>query len=289
MNKSFFSIVIISSLLLILNISCGHQEQIDRLQYQIDSLKQAKSESDSSLSVITSTMLDIEETISSIKEKRGIISITKGDSNKRKIKDDLEALDKRLQDDKQRLSRLQSLLNSSNKKNTELMAMVESLQSQVAQQSAEIAQLNEQLSLQNATIAQQTKQISTLESDLSTSQAQAAQASQLAQETKSQLDATTEEMNRVYFAIGTRSELKNKGIMKGLSKVDISQSNRASFETADKTTFTRVNLGGVFKKILTDQPENSYEIEESEDGDVLVITNKAAFWQRSSYLVVRIK
>jgi hypothetical protein len=45
----------------------------------------------------------------------------------------------------------------------------------------------------------------------------------------------------------------------------------------------------VFKKILTDQPENSYEIEESEDGDVLVITNKAAFWQRSSYLVVRIK
>lgn len=289
MNKSLLSVVIISSLIVVLNVSCGHQEKIDRLEYQLDSLKKAKDESDKRLSIITETMLDIEQTVSSIKEKRGIITVTRGESNKRKIKEDLDALDKRLQEDKQRLSHLQSLLNKSNKKNEELAAMVESLQEQIAQQSAEIAQLNEQLSLQNATIAKQSKQISTLESDLSTSQAQAAEASQLARETKSQLDATTEEMNKIYYAVGTRSELKQKGIMQGLSKVNISQSNRSAFATADKTNFTRIDLGGIFKKVLTGQPENSYEIEEGENGDVLVIINQSAFWQRSSYLVVRIK
>ena len=46
MNKSLLSVVIISSLIIVLNVSCGHQEQIKRLQYQLDSLRDEKEESD---------------------------------------------------------------------------------------------------------------------------------------------------------------------------------------------------------------------------------------------------
>lgn len=289
MKKEISLIVAISTFIIFLNTSCGQQEQIDRLQYQVDSLQQAKNESDRNLRIISETMVDIENTVSSIKEKRGVITLTKSESGKKSIKEDLEALDKRLQEDKNKLQRLQKLLNESNNKNQELIAMIETLQAQVDQQTAEIARLNEQLSQQNATIARQSKQISTLEDDLSTSQSQAAQASQLAQETKAKLDATTEEMNRVYFAIGTRSELKKKGILQGVSTINISRGNGSVFEKADKTTFTRIDLGGKFKKLLSNQPESAYKIESGDDGDVLVITDKDAFWQRSSYLVIRIK
>jgi hypothetical protein len=89
--------------------------------------------------------------------------------------------------------------------------------------------------------------------------------------------------------------LIEKGI---ISKGGLFQPKEISKQGFDKSQFTQGNkreldvvpLNTKKPKIMTNHPESSYEISETEDGNkVLEIRDKEAFWSMSNYLVVSIK
>ena len=64
--------------------------------------------------------------------------------------------------------------------------------------------------------------------------------------------------------------------------------DQSFFTAADKRTLTSIDLNAKKAKVLTNQPTDSYVIEDVNGHKVLRITNPAAFWSLSNYLVVKI-
>ena len=99
-------------------------------------------------------------------------------------------------------------------------------------------------------------------------------------------------MNICYYAIGTGKELKAHNLMQSgfLRKTKVMPSNfdQSYFTTGDKRSLRTINLGSKKAKVMTNQPEDSYEIVEAANGmKVLKITNPTRFWNQSNFLIVK--
>ena len=100
------------------------------------------------------------------------------------------------------------------------------------------------------------------------------------------------ELNTCYYAVGSKKELKENGIIETgfLRKTKIMEGDfdRNFFTTADKRTLTTIPLHSNKAKVLTNQPESSYVIEDQGGQKVIRVTNPDSFWSLSNYLVVQI-
>lgn len=104
-------------------------------------------------------------------------------------------------------------------------------------------------------------------------------------------------INTTYFAYGTYKELKAKHIVKkqggvlGINKNKVLNEdlNKTEFVEIDKTKTTTIPMMGKKPKLITEHPENSYEIlSNSNDLAVLNIKDPENFWKVSKYLVVEV-
>jgi len=104
------------------------------------------------------------------------------------------------------------------------------------------------------------------------------------------------EINTVYYLIGTQKELKHDSIIvkTGIGgAITLSEYlNKADFANMDKTQMNSIALTG-FKKahVVPQRPENSYKWIKNEEGKIvrLEITRTADFWNVSKYLVIVVK
>ena len=103
------------------------------------------------------------------------------------------------------------------------------------------------------------------------------------------------EVTYVYYIIGTKEELQEKGLLtKGnlfkKKKVDISNADNSMFVKSDMDRLFRIRIPAPAKKvkILTGNRENAYSIEEVDDNNsVLIIRRPKTFWFDSKYLIIR--
>lgn len=101
------------------------------------------------------------------------------------------------------------------------------------------------------------------------------------------------EMNTVYYAYGTESELiENKVLMKEGGFIGIGRQtniaddfNEKYFQKMDKTKIKEIKIVGKQPKLATDHPVSSYEWSD----DKLIIKDANKFWRISNYLVVIVK
>ena len=113
------------------------------------------------------------------------------------------------------------------------------------------------------------------------------------------INSLEEELNKVGYVIGTKSELfKNNILTKeggiigiGKTKKLSNDLNTAYFNYKSKLLLNYIIVGSKNAKIITSHPANSYRFSENEDGiiDSLIITNAEVFWKNSKYLVVEVK
>ncbi len=264
--------------------SACNQEQLDRQQKTIDSLNSAIATKDSSMSLVATTMADIQSNLNYIKEKENIISVSaNSEDNKNQIKEDIQAIYTRLVDNKKKMEELQRKLNSSMSKSKEYQKIIEVLQQQIDQQNEQIEKLNKALEDKNIEIGYLNDAVIRLSSSvdsLATTNAN----------TQQQLETTTEELNTVYYIVATKATLKEKGLLEGglfTKKVLSGEVDNSLFTKIDKTTTEKIELSGRRFKVLTSHPETSYSIDE--DNKVLTIKNKELFWKASKYLIIRAK
>lgn len=112
------------------------------------------------------------------------------------------------------------------------------------------------------------------------------------EEAQAQATAAENEANRVFYAIGSNKELKQKGLLSkkflGATKVLKGDFDASYFVTADKRTLKSIPTNAKKVKIWTNMPAGSYTISGEKDGPKTIeITNPAQFWSLTSHLIIQ--
>lgn len=260
------------------------KEQIKSLQDRIDYLENVNSQKEASMSLLAETMADIQNNIATIKEKEGIISVSLAEGqDKSQIQNDLDAIKDALDANKKKVASLQAQLAKSNKNGKELEAIIKTLNAQIEEQNSEIAKLSTMLEEKNIEIGflnNAVIKLSTSVDSLATAKADVDLA----------LATATDNIETGYYIVAEKSFLKEQGLLEtGLFK------GKKVTGKVDNKLFTKVNvtelsslpLNVTRAQIVSAHPENSYSLDEDEEGKItLNIKNKEAFWNSTKYLII---
>lgn len=268
--------------------SCTNKKKLEEAQSQTEAtraeLVAAVNDRDQLLELVNAISSDMEQ----IKSLENILTVSGGSETpgqREQIKADISAIQKTLQERRERLAELEKKLNDSSVANAGLKKTIASLRSQIDSQAAEITTLR-------ASLESATGRIGELDAAVDSLHAQVSNVTAERDSTQVRNEDLTNELNQCFYAIGTKSELKeNKIIETGFlrkTKLMKGDFDRAFFTTADKRTLTTIPLNSNKAKVLTNQPAGSYVISDNAGSKVLRITNPAAFWSLSNYLVIQI-
>ena len=206
-------------------------------------------------------------------------------SQREQIQADIASIQKALQERREKLAELEKKLNSSNLTNNNLRNTIATLRNQIDSQAREIETLKSSLTAANNRIGELNTAVDSLNTTVTTVTEQKDKAEQ-------QSVDLANELNTCYYAVGSKKELKENGIIETgfLRKTKIMEGDfdRNFFTTADKRTLTTIPLHSNKAKVLTNQPESSYVIEDQGGQKVIRVTNPDSFWSLSNYLVVQI-
>ncbi|MDE6174628.1 MAG: hypothetical protein K2F88_03595 [Duncaniella sp.] len=239
---------------------------------------------------------DISDGMSQIKDLEKIIatpgSLGESVSRRDQIKNDMIAIQKALQERRERLAELEKKLADNGGESSTLKRTIANLKAQMAEQQTEIATLTNQLASANIKIEELNTQVTHLNSDvdsLNTGLSVEREQKEAAQEAAT---AATNELNTVYYAIGTSKELKEKKILESgfLRKTKVMEGNfdMNYFTAGDRRTLTEIPTHSNKAKVLTSQPKDSYTIVDLNGQKVIRISNPAKFWQLSDFLVIEV-
>ena len=233
---------------------------------------------------------EISQGMDQIKDLENILTVNANaggetPSQREQIQADIASIQKALQERREKLAELEKKLNNSTLTNNNLRSTIATLRNQIDTQSNEIESLKTNLTAAKARIGELNTAVDSLNTAVTTVTAQKDEAEQ-------QSVDLANELNTCFYAVGSKKELKDNEIIETgfLRKTKIMEGDfdRNFFTTADKRTLTTIPLHSDKAKVLTNQPESSYVIEDVDGQKVLRITNPASFWSLSNYLVVQI-
>lgn len=234
-------------------------------------------------------MGDIYTGLDSINQQEGLLyNLGAGEKSDRReeIRQNLTNIKARLNANRILLEQMEAKLKASNNQNSVLAKTIAQLKDHIAQQDAKIEQLTADLSSARATI-------DTLNTRVAEGREQLRNETQAREEAQAQATAAENEANKVYYAIGTNSELKKNGLLEkkflGATKVMKGDYNLNYFTTADKRTLSMIPTASKKVKIWSNMPAGSYEIITSDNGQKAIrITNPTQFWSLSPYLIIQV-
>lgn len=278
--------------------ACGKKEADTHME---DSLKieQLTSDYNQATSFNDSLMLlmgDIYSGLDSINMQEGLLyNMGKGEGVDRRaeIRENLANIKARLAANKQVLEQMEAKLKASGNENSVLAKTIEQMKERIAQQDARIAALEGELKVAQDSITDLNRQVVQTQEQVAQTQEQLQTQTEATEAAQAAYTQAENELNTVYYAIGTNKELKQNGLLekKFLSATKVMQGNfnQAYFTKADKRELTSIPTTGKKIKIWTNMPANSYsEIENPDKTITLKITNPNDFWSLTPYLIIQI-
>lgn len=274
----------------VLLASCsGNQKKIEEDSIRIADLTAEYQEAATFNDSLMLLMGDIYTGLDSINMQEGLLyNMGTGDSPDRRaeIRHNLASIKARLAANKQLLADMESKLKASGNQNSVLTKTIDQLKDHIASQDQKIAQLEEDLATAKG-------QIEDLNTQVAEGQEQLKTESAAKEEAIAQATAAENEANRVYYAIGTNKDLKQKGLLEkkflGSTKVLKGDFDASYFVTADKRTLTSIPTNSKKVKIWSNMPKDSYKIVGEENGPKTIeITNPSKFWSLASHLIIQV-
>jgi predicted nucleic acid-binding Zn-ribbon protein len=282
-NVAFF---IFSGILISSFFACGPEEpkvnrEADSLAALNRAMGESLSEKDSNMAELIAAFNEIQENMSYIRQKQGMINevATKGgdvESKKRTILDGMQTINTIMDENKAKVKGLTEKLSKSNSKISELEKFVNNLNALVNQKDSEIVTLKTDLETKNFQIGELNKRVEGL---------------------KQESGSKTKVINTAYFTAGTKKELTAKGVITreggfiGIGKREklSDQFNTANFQKIDITEFKSLKLEATKIKLITTHPAGSYVIQSKDATSTLIINDEETFWSANKYLVVLIE
>ncbi|MBQ2779040.1 MAG: hypothetical protein IJF46_04635 [Bacteroidaceae bacterium] len=275
MKKIILSIVAVAALL----SSCQDGPKREQLISQNDSLQAVIASRDAALEEMLYTINRVEEGFRAINEAQGRINLDAVGSEKSRtesIENDFAYINETLQRNKQEIENLRAQLSKNQGAYKQLKSMLDNLQAQFDKKSAELEAMQAELSKRDIRIEQLDRTVEQL-----------AQSNERSEQTIEIQDA---ELNTVWYAVGTKRELKDENILKSGDVLRATNANLGYFTKADLRELRTINTYARRAKLLTTHPEGSYKLERDANKQyVLTITDAVAFWSVSKYLVIQVR
>ena len=256
----------------------GNSKASLELKEKNDSLMIAIEQRDASIDEMLECIRIVEEGFSKINEAQGRISVTgENDINRKtKLQEDVQYIIGQLEKNNSYIAKLKKMVAGNEKASKELKGVIASLEKQLEAKNSELTALAEQLKQKDIQITE----LNNIISDLT--QQNTAQELRIIEKEK--------KLNKVWYVIGTKKELKNEKILIGGDVLLGKGANMAYFTATDKNTLSEIATHSKKAKLLSSHPEGSYTIAEDEKGmDILKITDKNAFWSITRYLVIQVR
>ena len=267
--------------------ACGgnHTKEVDSIQILSEQYEEATDFNDSLMLL----MGDIYTGLDSINQQEGLLYSLNGTERvdrRDEIRQNLSALKARLAANRNLLEQMEAKLKASDSQNSVLAKTIQQLKDRIAAQDEKIARLT--ADLDSARV-----QIQDLNNQVAEGQEQLKNETEAQEEAQAQAIAAENEANRVYYVIGTNSELKKNRILEkkflGATKVLQGDVDANYFTTADKRNITSIPTNSKKIKIWSNMPQNSYEIVDAANGTkVLRILDPTLFWSKTPYLVIQV-
>ncbi len=284
MKKVLVSVLVVAAVLSACTDKKTQQEQQELAEATRAELVAAVNDRDQLIELVSQISADMEQ----IKELENILSVpgvSETPNKREQIHSDIVAIQQTLMQRRQKLAELESKLAKSSQSNSNLKKTITSLRAQIDSQTVEIENLRASLGVANERIETLDSAVDSLNTTVNTVVAQL-------DSTVQENEALANELNLCYFAIGTKSELKDRKIIETgfLRKTKLMKGDfdKDFFTVGDKRNLTTIELHSNKAEVLTNQPAGSYTIEDADGQKVLRITNPVAFWSLSNYLVIKI-
>ena len=241
------------------------------------------------------TINEIETALESVRAQENIIMLENQEGNTNKAVSEINAIQQTLQENRNKIAQLEKQLAEQGTQSKALNKTVSRLKKQLDEKDAYITNLKDELQQSRMQIADLNEQVTNLNEninelnsniDVMTVQNAAQQA------TIENQDAM---LNSVWICIADQQTLVEKGVV---SKGGLFQASEISKQGFDQSQFMRgdkrdleiIPLHAKKGKIMTSHPENSFQLKEADEGNLVIdILDKDAFWSMSNYLVVSIK
>ncbi|HOI26161.1 MAG TPA: hypothetical protein PLN63_05450 [Paludibacteraceae bacterium] len=279
--------VILGALIAFFMVSCN-QEEIKRLTFQRDSIQQVKDQTEAEMNNYLSVIAEVQSNIKSIKETElGIIDNVQGaegvnNESKERISQDLQTINEAIKNSKNQIAQLESDLKSAKGQAAKFKGIVAGLKSDLKKQAEEIAELKTQLEAKDIKIKE-------LDDALASIKMMKDSLDNVSVQQAAAIKAQDEELNTAWYIIGTKKELKAKGLKEGDLKT--AKVNKSTFTKVDIREFSGMELGSKKAKLYTSHPQSSYSLTKKSASDknlVFKISDYSAFWGNSRILVIQI-
>ena len=267
-----------------------NQKELESQKATIDSLQGVVDAKDTEIDDLFQMLNEIEGNLSMINSKYASVqemrrNDTEGTYNhKQQIADQMSSIENIMADNKAKIAQLNSRVSSLNKKNADLQAYITRLEERSAAQEAQIAELLTELENNKVVIKGLNQSVSELTATNNEKDAYIAQ--QMA------------DANRAYFVVGSYVDLRNAGIVNktggfigiGRKQGTMTDMPTEMFTEIDRTKVTTITVNKKNARVISQHPENSYElVADEEDSKVVAylrILNPSQFWKYTDYLVV---
>jgi hypothetical protein len=273
--------------LIVVLAGCGDPEaEKARQKAQQDSLLQVQQ--DSLLDVFRGELEDISKTIEGVGVRNGLLELDSAEGqvlSKESILAKVSAIDDLLNKNQSELQQVYDRMRKNKVKNDELEKLVQSMQSRMAEREQEIDELMKLLVDKDVMIEDIKARMDTMRRNNI--------------ELTEDMIAMDEEMHLVYYIVGDKNELKDKGVVTkeggilglgGSKRLDVGKLDTELFTEVDQRELKDIPLYAKKAKLITNHPEGSYSFEADGDGGVesLVIKDRKQFWKASDYLVIEV-
>lgn len=285
MIKNMKKLLFLQLAVALLFVSCDFNQKQKRLSESNDSLRIEMSAKDATISDLLGMMNQIEDGFRKINEIQGRINlstVTDEVSYSEVLNENIEYITGTLEKNREEIEKLKKQLAGNEKAAKELKAFVENLEKQLNDKSAELLVMQQALADKDIRIGKLDSVVNSL--------------SRINSGYEEKIQEQTNELNAVWYAIGTKKELKAENILTGANLLRSgkvmrdSNANMGYFTQADKRTLNTVETMSKSAKILSNHPEGSYVLERDENKMyVLTILEPDAFWQSTKYLVIQVK
>ena len=275
--------------LLALQLGCNNNSSdIVKLVTERDSLRTANQQHEISLKNYTEAIQTINAALDSMAEQEGLIFVSNGEQavTKDQVLENISRFESVMKRQQEKIENLESRLKSRTDSTNSTSGLITHLKQQIEQKNAQIARLKAELADKNVSIAQLQNQVGQQNMKI---QSQSVTITELTQRNQKQGEALARQdamLNNGYVIIGSKDDLKRKGIIKK-GKI-VSELDRSKFAKVDIRKWREISFNAKRPRILTNMPPSSYQITTKGDKTfILTVTNPSSFWAISNYLVIQ--
>jgi chromosome segregation ATPase len=231
------------------------------------------------------TLNEIQEGFREINEAENRVNVVKDGERANKaqqIRENIQFISQRMAQNRELIKKLQQQMRESTVKGNEFQKTIINLTKQLEQSNETLQQLRAELDAKDIHISELDETIANQNTDIKNLKTESEQKTET-------INTQDKQLNTAWFVFGTKSELKEQGILKD-GKVLQGNFNKNYFTKIDIRVDKEIKLYSKSAKLLTMHPSSSYTLTQDANKQyILKINNPQLFWSTSKYLVVLVK